>query len=88
MYSRAESKCEQKTVERRLMVVDPSRPERGVFTASFVIPTECACAVAKFEDAYTMQPSTTFGPSRERDDESDDDIGEEGGAGVAIVYCQ
>ncbi len=29
------------------MVVDPSKPEKGVFTASFDIPTECACSVQR-----------------------------------------
>ncbi len=75
MYSRASSRCEQKTVKRSLMVVDPSKRERGVFTAEFVIPTECACAVAKIGDVYTMRPIGS-----DDDDESvedrNDEIGE------------
>ena len=33
-----------------LMVVDPFKPERGVFSAQFDIPTECSCSVTKPDD--------------------------------------
>ncbi len=66
------------------MVVDPGKPERGVFTARFVIPTECACAVARFEDGYTMRPpSTTFGPGGGSGRGRGRDRGGGGGGGAA-----
>ena len=45
-YTRSESKCGQKFTDRRLMVVDPSAPEKGVFTDFFRIPTGCSCTAA------------------------------------------
>ena len=32
------------------MAVDPYKPEKGVFAATFAIPTECACAVVKYDE--------------------------------------
>ena len=48
-YTRSESKCRQKFSQRRLMVVDPSAPEKGVFTDFFRIPTACSCSVSASE---------------------------------------
>jgi hypothetical protein len=31
------------------MVVDPAKPEKGVFSAAFEIPTECTCSVQRSE---------------------------------------
>ena len=45
-YIRSEAKCAQKFTDRRLMVVDPSAPEKGVFTDFFRIPTSCSCTVS------------------------------------------
>ena len=44
---------------------------------SFVIPTECSCSVAKFEDAYTMRPpgGSTQGPRDDGDGDGDGEIG-------------
>ncbi len=51
---------------------------------SFVIPTECSCSVAKFEDAYTMRPpgGSTQGPS---DGDGDGDGEEE--IGLTQKFC-
>ena len=56
MYSRAESICEQKYQKKRLMVVDPSKPEKGVFAALFKIPTECACSLTRGMNVFAPKP--------------------------------
>lgn len=56
MYSRTHSMCEQKKVRRKMMVVDPRHPEKGVFSEAFDIPTECACAVQRMMTFTTAKP--------------------------------
>ncbi len=49
-----------------------------------MIPTECSCSVAKFEDAYTMRPpgGSTQGP-RDGDGDGDGD----GEIGLTQTFC-
>ena len=30
--------------------MDPRKPEKGVYAASFDIPTECSCSVVKYDE--------------------------------------
>lgn len=41
-----------------LMVVDPYKPEKGVFAAEFDIPTECSCSVAKPDDSLLYKDTS------------------------------
>ncbi len=50
-----------------------------------MIPTECSCSVAKFEDAYTMRPpgGSTLGPS-----DGDGDGDGDGEIGLTQTFCR
>ena len=62
------------------MVVDPRKPEKGVYAASFDIPTECSCSVVKFDEILI---STAVGRNLPHDDDDGgiDREGEKGGGG-------
>ena len=51
----------------RLMVVDPSAPEKGVYRASFDIPTECLCSLARNAENIFQPSGARLPPVNTRD---------------------